>query len=46
MSWQRIAWLTTTAVCMITALILFLNGYQGYGVVLIAVGLAAAVNLT
>lgn len=43
---SRIAWLVTVAICLVTALILFLSGYSGYGAVAIAIGLAAALNLT
>ncbi len=33
-------------ICLVAALLLALNGYTGYAVTLIAVGLAGAVNLT
>lgn len=33
------------AICLLSALLLLLNGYQGYSGVLLAVGAAAAVNL-
>ena len=42
---SRISWLVTVAACAISALLLLLNGYVGYSGVLVAVGLAAAVNL-
>ena len=42
---SRIAWLVTVAACLIAAVLLLLNGYVGYFGVLLAVGLAAAVNL-
>ena len=42
---SRISWLVTVAACMIAALLLLLDGYVGYSGVLLAVGLAAAVNL-
>jgi len=42
---QRIAWLTTVGAALITALLLFLSGYNGYGAIAIAVGLCAAINL-
>jgi predicted cobalt transporter CbtA len=42
---SRIWWLATVVVCAIAALILFLSGYQGYGAILVAVGLSAAINL-
>ena len=45
MSLQRASWLTVVIVCAIAALILALNGYVGYPIVVGAVGLSAAVNL-
>ena len=45
MTLNRIAWLVTVAACALAAVILFLSGYDGYGGVLVAVGLAAAINL-
>jgi hypothetical protein len=42
---QRIAWLLTVAAALITALLLFISGYNGYGALAIAVGLSAAINL-
>ena len=42
---QRIAWLVTVAAALITALLLFVSGYNGYGALAIAVGLSAAINL-
>ncbi len=44
-SFNRIAWLVTIAAALITALLLFVSGYNGYGAVAIAVGLSAAINL-
>jgi hypothetical protein len=44
-SFNRIAWLVTVGAAFITALLLFLSGYNGYGAVAIAVGLSAAINL-
>jgi len=44
-SLQRASWLTVVIVCAIAALILALNGYVGYPIVVGAVGAAAAVNL-
>ena len=44
-SFNRIAWLVTVAAALITALLLFVSGYNGYGAVAIAVGLSAAINL-
>ena len=42
---SRIAWMITVAICLIGALLVLLNGYSGYAGVLLAVGIAAAVNL-
>jgi hypothetical protein len=42
---SRAAWLITVVVCVITAIILLLSDYQGYGVVFLAIGAAAAINL-
>jgi hypothetical protein len=42
----RIAWLVTMLACLITALILVLEGYLGYAGVTFAVALSAAINLT
>jgi hypothetical protein len=42
---NRIAWLLTVAAALITSLLLFISGYNGYGALAIAVGLSAAINL-
>jgi hypothetical protein len=42
----RVWWLITVAVCVIAALLLLVNGYVGYFGVVLAVALAAAVNLS
>jgi hypothetical protein len=42
----KIAWLTTVVLCLVAAVLLLVNGYTGYFGVVIAVGAAAAVNLT
>jgi len=42
---SRIAWLVTVAVCLVTALLLFLSNYVGYGFVAVAIAVAAAINL-
>jgi hypothetical protein len=44
-SLTRASWLTTVVICAVAALILALNGYTGYSIVLAAVGASAAVNL-
>ena len=41
----RITWLVTVGICVIAALILLLSGYNGYAGVVLAVALAAAINL-
>ena len=41
----RITWIVTVGVCLITALILLLSGYDGYAGVTLAVAIAAAINL-
>jgi hypothetical protein len=43
---SRISWLVTVGICMVAALLLVLDGYYGYSLVLLAVGASAAVNLT
>ena len=45
MSLDRIAWAVTVGVCLLSAVLLFVAGYQGYGALAIAVGAAAAINL-
>lgn len=42
----KIGWLVTVFACLVVAVLLLLNGYVGYFGVVLAVGLAAAVNLT
>lgn len=44
-SLNRIAWLVTVGICLLSAVLLFVAGYQGYGVLSLAVGAAAAGNL-
>jgi hypothetical protein len=41
----RLAWISVTGICAIAALLLLVNGYDGYSGVLAFVGLSAAVNL-
>ena len=45
MSAERAAWWTVVALCAAAVLLLALNGYTGYSVVVAAVGASAAVNL-
>jgi hypothetical protein len=42
---NRIAWLVTVVAALVTALLLFVSGYNGYGALAIAVALSAAINL-
>jgi hypothetical protein len=41
----RIAWLAAVVACLITVLILVLEGYYGYAIVTFAVAIAAGINL-
>ena len=43
---SRMAWIVTVGLCLVAALLLLLDGYSGYAGVSLAVGAAAAVNLT
>jgi ABC-type Fe3+-siderophore transport system permease subunit len=42
---ERIAWIATVLVALITALLLLLSGYTGYAGLGLAVAISAAVNL-
>ena len=42
---SRIAWIVTVGICLVAALLLLLNAYYGYSGILLAVAIAAAVNL-
>jgi len=42
----KASWLTVVAVCAIAVVLLAIGGYTGYSIVVAAVGLAAAINLT
>lgn len=42
---SRASWLTIVAACAVASILLAVNGYTGYSVVVGAVGLSAAVNL-
>jgi len=44
-SLARASWMIVVAVCAIAAILFAISGYTGYTVTVIAVGLAAAVNL-
>jgi hypothetical protein len=41
----KISWLVTVVVFIVAAALVFVNGYVGYMVVLLAVAASAAVNL-
>jgi hypothetical protein len=41
----RASWILTVAICAIAAVLFAFSGYTGYAATLIAVGLAAGVNL-
>lgn len=43
---SRISWVVTVGICLVAALLVLLDGYYGYSLVLLAVGASAAVNLT
>lgn len=45
MSLERASWLTVVGACVIAALVLAIDGYVGYPIVIAAVGASAAVNL-
>ena len=45
MDLPRASWITVVVVCLIAALLFALDGYTGYAITVVAVGLAAAVNL-
>jgi hypothetical protein len=42
---ERIAWLVTVLVALVTALLLLLSGYVGYAGLGLAVAISAAINL-
>lgn len=45
MAIDRIAWLATVVVALITALLLLISGYTGYAGLGLAVAIAAAINM-
>lgn len=46
MTLQKGSWLTVVVVCAIAVILLAVGGYTGYSIVVGAVGIAAAINLT
>jgi hypothetical protein len=45
MAIERIAWIATVIVAILTALLLLVSGYNGYAGLGLAVAIAAAINL-
>jgi hypothetical protein len=45
MTIDRVAWIATVFVALITALLLLLSGYNGYAGLGLAVAISAAINL-
>jgi hypothetical protein len=45
MAFERVAWITTVLVALLTAFFLLLAGYTGYAGLSTAVAAAAAINL-
>jgi hypothetical protein len=45
MAIERIAWIATVLVAIVTALLLLLSGYNGYAGLGVAVAVSAAINL-
>jgi hypothetical protein len=41
----RASWLVVVGICLVATVILFTDGYNGYAIVVGAVGASAAVNL-
>ncbi len=46
MTFERVAWILTVFVALLTACLLLLAGYTGYAGLSAAVGAAAAINLS
>ncbi|HEX2358313.1 MAG TPA: hypothetical protein VHH72_00710 [Solirubrobacterales bacterium] len=46
MTLERGSWLAVVIVCLIAVVLLAIAGYTGYSIVVGAVGIAAAINLT
>jgi hypothetical protein len=45
MTLARASWITVVVVCAVAAISFAFSGYTGYAITLVAVGLAASVNL-
>jgi hypothetical protein len=44
-SLARASWITVIVVCAVAAVLFAFSGYTGYAITLVAIGLAASVNL-
>ena len=42
---ERVAWIVTVLIALLTAALLLLAGYTGYAALSVAVGVSAAINL-
>jgi hypothetical protein len=42
----KVSWIVTVCVCLVGAIVLAVDGYTGYAIMALAVGGAAAVNLS
>ncbi|HEU5062154.1 MAG TPA: hypothetical protein VFT79_03250 [Solirubrobacterales bacterium] len=45
MTLARASWIITVVICAIAAILFASTGYTGYAITLVAIGLAASVNL-
>jgi hypothetical protein len=45
MTLARASWIIVVAACAIAAILFAISGYTGYAITLVAIGLAAGVNL-
>jgi hypothetical protein len=45
MAIERVAWIATVLVALVTALLLLLSGYNGYAGLGLAIAISAAINL-
>ncbi|HEX8752370.1 MAG TPA: hypothetical protein VF731_03045 [Solirubrobacterales bacterium] len=45
MTLARASWITVIIICAVAAVLFAFSGYTGYAITLVAVGLAAGVNL-
>ena len=45
MTLARASWIITVVACAIAAILFAISGYTGYAITLVAIGLAASVNL-